>query len=249
MTAGSQVDPVLIFDIVIGSIDPAGHARLKFDTVDQGMATRFQGNGPGMGLYDAEIFYAQMIHICHQNADIAPVTMLRFTRFSRIGTVTVPMQIFKTGRFGAGEIFRTRTAEDLTPVAGRTRMIGSFQHGIADTADMDVGKRFNFRNAQTAVRAPEEIVPAAVREFDPAIFQDHRRAARKQYGTVQKPPVPLRFHIRNSAADDDYIVAAVTDRSFDPFIVGLTGIIIDIFHPHFLLNEKYQLNCGRSASA
>ena len=104
-----------------------------------------------MGIDDAQIFQGEIGDFRQQDTDVAPVAFFRFARFAGIRSISL-------------------NSERLPGIAGRPRVVGAFQDRLSDSFDPDPGYRDDRVDANPAIRAPDEIVPAEIRQFDFAVY-------------------------------------------------------------------------------
>ena len=168
MAAQSQVDAVLVEDGLALAVDHADLRGGKVQVPQRAAGAALQRDGPGVRVLDGEVLDAEVLDERQQDADVPPVAALALAVDAGVGAEGV-------------------LAERLAAVAGGAGMVGAFEDGPPDAADVDVPHGLDVVDAHAAVGAAEEVVAAAVGELDAAVLQLQHGVATQQDGGVEQP--------------------------------------------------------------
>ena len=168
MAALPQVDAVLVQHRHRLAVDDFFRRRFEMQMGEQTVCAMFERHRPAVRIDDGDALNGKSIDIRHEHADVPPITRLRLALFSRVCTVSP-------------------VAKLLCAVAGRPRIVRAKQHGVADADDVDVVDFLDVLNAVAAIGRTDEIVAAAVRQLDGAVFDDERRIRVQQNRFVDQP--------------------------------------------------------------
>ena len=177
------------------------------DIPDLAEAALFQGDRPAVGVPDGDIFDGKVVNFDQQNADVAPVSFGVFALPAAVST-------------------ESSGAEEFAAVSGGAGDIGADKFDFSHTFDGDIADDIRF-TANDAVGGAEKVVPAAVSEFQRAVFQYDGGVSGQQQSLFQQPESTFGSGIGFAGGDDRFAAGSNggTDSGIDPLAVAALEVI------------------------
>jgi len=254
VAAVADVDAVLVFHVHAHTVDLFVHRGGKVDLFHAAVCAGLERDAPPVRFLDPQVGNRKVFDVGEQNADSAPVAVLRLAGVAGVGAVGVVVDIPKIELVGAAALFgnpvgiaadvlghmRAGNVQQLRAVTACARVIRAGEQAEALAADVDIFHALGELDANTAVGRAEKVVAAAVGELERGVLQNDGGVGRQQDRAVEKP---MRAAVRIFARRNkhDAVAATCGDRLFKGFVVGTVEIIVDVDHknpPKFVFCAK-----------